>query len=84
MVMKVISVPFTEAKSHLSKYGRLAQKGQMTRVLKHNRLAFVIAPAPEPEQARPKYPGMAKGRIHLAPDFDETPEDVIAAFEGQE
>ena len=80
--MKELSIPFTEAKVHLSKYGRLAEKGQTTLVLKHRRLAFLIAPAPHTEQARPKTPGLAHGRIHMASDFDATPEDVIAAFEG--
>jgi antitoxin (DNA-binding transcriptional repressor) of toxin-antitoxin stability system len=80
--MKTPSIPFTEAKAHLSKYGRLAEQGHVTLVLKHNRSAFVIAPVPQPEQARPKNPGIASGRIHMAPDFDTTPEEVVAAFEG--
>ena len=80
--MKRVSIPFTDAKAHLSKYGRLAEKGQTTLVLKHHRLAFMIAPAPDDsEKARQKTPGVAKGRIRMAPDFDVTPEEVIATFE---
>ena len=82
MVMKMTSVPFAEAKAHLSKYGRLAEEGQTTLVLKHRRSAFLIAPVPPAERARPKRPGLLRGRIHLAPDFDETPADVIDVFEG--
>ncbi|MEI7880917.1 MAG: hypothetical protein WCI95_08595 [bacterium] len=80
--MKVIEIPFTEAKAHLSRYGRLAEEGQTTLVLKHHRLAFQITPVPQTSKARTKMPGLASGQIHLAPDFDATPEDVIQAFEG--
>jgi len=80
--MKIISIPFTEAKSHLSKYGRLAEDGQTTVVLKHRRPAFRIAPATPCEQPRPKAPGLVRSKIHMAPDFDSTPAEVIAAFEG--
>lgn len=80
--MKVTAIPFTEAKAHLSQYGRLAQEGQTTLVLKHHRSAFLIAPVPRTAQARPKKPGLARGRIHMAPDFDATPEEVIRSFEG--
>ena len=36
--MKVTSVAFTEAKAHLSEYGRLAEEGRSTVVLKHRHL----------------------------------------------
>ncbi len=80
--MKVTSISLTEAKAHLSHYGRLAEEGQATLVLKHHRTAFQIAPVPQADKARKKSPGLALGRIHLTPDFDTTPEDVIRAFEG--
>jgi antitoxin (DNA-binding transcriptional repressor) of toxin-antitoxin stability system len=80
--MKVSCIAFTEAKAHLSKYGRLAEEGLTTLVLKHHRPAFRIAPALPSEQPRPKTPGLACGQIHMAPDFDTTPAEVIAAFEG--
>ena len=53
----------------------------MTVVLKHNRSAFLITPVPQSGMARTKTPGLARGRIHMASDFDATPEDVIRAFE---
>jgi len=80
--MKVTSIAFTEAKAHLSEYGRLAEEGRSTIVLKHNRPAFLIAPVPHTAQTRLKTPGLARGQIHMAADFDVTPPDVIAAFEG--
>jgi len=80
--MKVVTIPFTEAKAHLSRYGRLAEEGQTTLVLKHHRSAFLISPIAQTPKAQPKTPGLVHGQIHLASDFDTTPEDVIQAFEG--
>jgi antitoxin (DNA-binding transcriptional repressor) of toxin-antitoxin stability system len=80
--MKTSTIPFTEVRAHLSKYGRLAEEGQTTFVFKHQRLAFLIAPPPADRQVKPKSPGLARGQIHMEPDFDATPADVIAAFEG--
>jgi antitoxin (DNA-binding transcriptional repressor) of toxin-antitoxin stability system len=82
--MTTTTIPFTEAKSHLSEYARLAGAGQMTLVLKHRQPAFVIAPVPrQMSEARPKHPGAARGRIRMAADFDATPEGILSAFEGQ-
>ncbi len=80
--MKATSVPFTEVKMHLSRYGRMAEDGQTILVLKHKRSAFLIAPVPKEKAERDKKPGLAAGLIHMAPDFDATPEEVIREFEG--
>ena len=37
---------------------------------------------PYRREKRPRTPGDLKGQIWIAPDFDETPEEVIKAFEG--
>ena len=84
ILMKTTAVPFADAKAHLSKYGRLAEQGRTTLVLKHRRAAFLITPVPqEARQLRPKKPGIAAGCIHVAPDFDRTPDAIIDAFEGK-
>ncbi len=80
--MKTTAVSFTEAKTHLARYGRLAEAGQTILVCRHRRAAFAIAALPRSDQARPKTPGLARGRIHIEPDFDNTPEDIIRDFEG--
>ncbi len=82
MDMKATCISFTEAKTHLSRYGRLAEEGQTTLVCKHNRSAFLIAPVPASGRAHPKKPGLVRDRIRMADDFDATPEDVIRDFEG--
>lgn len=80
--MKELVIPFTEAKAQLSKYARLAQQGRSTLVLKHHRAAFMIVPPDRGDQSRPKTPGIARGHIRMSPDFDSTPDDVMADFEG--
>lgn len=80
--MKMTTIQFTEAKAHLSEYGRRAEAGDATLVLKHQRPAFLIGPAPRSALPRVKTPGLACGKIRMAPDFDKTPDEVIEAFEG--
>ncbi|MEL6059340.1 MULTISPECIES: prevent-host-death protein [unclassified Methylobacterium] len=45
-------------------------------------LAEIRPPAQAPRVARK--PGALRGRIHMAPDFDTLPPDVLAAMYGQE
>jgi antitoxin (DNA-binding transcriptional repressor) of toxin-antitoxin stability system len=80
--MKMTSIKLSEAKVHLSAWSRRVEAGENIVVLKHNRPAFVMAPLPAGEISHPKKPGLVKGRIRMAKDFDRTPESVIRAFEG--
>ena len=67
-----------EAKSQLSRLGRLAWDGE----------EIVIARAGEPylrlvpyrKQRTKRKLGVLKGQIRVAPDFDETPREVIDSF----
>ena len=67
-----------EAKSQLSRLGRLAWEGE----------EIVIARAGEPwlrlepyrERRDKRKLGVLKGQIRIAPDFDETPQEVIDSF----
>lgn len=45
-----------------------------------DKLISRLAPHPKPQQRRT--PGRLAGKIRIDPDFDDTPEDIIAAFEG--
>lgn len=79
--MARIQVNMHEAKTRLSELAKRAREGD----------TVVIARAGEPyvdlvphRGERPKrVPGRLKGRIRIAPDFDETPEEIIEAFEGR-
>lgn len=83
MTMKASAIAFTDAKSRLSKFARLAEGGQTILVLKHRRPAFVIGPVPNTSEARIKNPGIAAGRICMSADFDVTSDDILNAFEGE-
>ena len=69
-----------EAKTHLSKLLERVAEGE----------EFVLGKAGKPmarlvpyrERRKQLVPGRLAGKIWIAPDFDETPEDIIAAFEG--
>ena len=73
-----MKVNMHEAKSQLSRLGRAAWEGE----------DVVIARAGEPylrlvpyrERKTPRKLGALAGQIRMAPDFDETPPDVIEAF----
>ena len=73
-----MKVNMHEAKSQLSRLGKLAWEGE----------EIVIAKAGEPylrlepyrEQRTRRKLGALKGQIRIAPDFDETPPEVIDSF----
>jgi len=73
-----MKVNMHEAKSQLSRLGRLAWEGE----------EIVIAKAGEPylrlepyrEQRCGRKLGIWKGQVRIAPDFDETPQEVIDSF----
>ena len=73
-----MKVNMHEAKSQLSRLGKLAWEGE----------EIVIARAGEPwlrlepyrERRTKRKLGMLKGQIQIAPDFDETPREVIESF----
>lgn len=68
-----------EAKSQLSKLGELAWKGEKIVIAKAGKPYLDLLPHHGEPQART--PGRLKGQISLAPDFDATPEELIADFE---
>ena len=73
-----MKVNMHEAKSQLSRLGKLAWEGE----------EIVIAKAGEPylrlepyrEQRTKRKLGALEGQIRIAPDFDETPPEVIDSF----
>ena len=69
-----------EAKTHLSKLLDRAAEGEEIVLGKAGKpLARLV---PYTERREPRVPGRLAGKIWIAPDFDDTPEDIIAAFEG--
>jgi antitoxin (DNA-binding transcriptional repressor) of toxin-antitoxin stability system len=71
-----------EAKSRLSELGELVWKGEKVVIAKAGKPYLDLLPH-RAGRAKRK-PGRLKGQIFIADDFDETPPEVIADFEGQE
>ena len=69
-----------EAKTHLSKLLDRVAEGEELVLGKAGKPIARLVPYREVRQ--PRKPGRLAGKIWIAPDFDETPEDIIAAFEG--
>jgi antitoxin (DNA-binding transcriptional repressor) of toxin-antitoxin stability system len=70
-----------EAKTKLSELGELVWKGEKVVIAKAGKPYLDLLPhRPERQQRKP---GVLKGKIRIAVDFDVTPPEVIAAFEGR-
>ncbi len=72
-------VNMQEAQSRLSELGELAWKGERVVIAREGRPYLDLLP--HRDNRRPRRPGRFAGQIEMAPDFDETPEEVIDAFE---
>jgi prevent-host-death family protein len=71
-----------QAKTNLSRLVERAAKGEQIIIAKAgNPVAKLVAYRPE---RRPRKPGVWKGRVLIAPDFDELPPEINQAFEGHE
>ncbi len=71
-----------EAKSQLSALGERVWRGEKIIIAKAGKPYLELLPYRE--KSVPRTPGSCKGQITIAPDFDETPEEIIKAFEGDE
>lgn len=69
-----------EAKSQLSKLGRLVWEGEDVVICRHGK-PYLRLTAYQPAS---RVPGLWKGKVWIASDFDETPSEVVEAFEGGE
>ncbi len=79
-----MQVNMDEAKSNLSELGELVWKGEEVIIAKAGKPFLRLTPYdnPEHEDEQPKRRplGLLKGQIWIAPDFDDTPEELIDLF----
>ncbi len=75
------TVNFRDLRQNLAGFLRQARQGTEIIVTSRGEEVARIVPPSKP-QRRPV--GLLKGRIHMAPDFNETPLDIIEAMEGDE
>ncbi len=73
-----MQVNMREAKSQLSKLGKLAWEGEEIVITKAGEPYLRLEPYRKPKTKRKL--GVLKGQIWIAPDFDETPQEVIDSF----
>jgi prevent-host-death family protein len=71
-----------EAKSQLSKLVDEVQSGEEVIIAKSGKPVARLVPYEE--RKAPRKPGRWRGRVWIAEDFDETPREIIEAFEGGE
>lgn len=75
-------VNMREAKTHLSRLVQQALAGEEILIARAGEPLVRLVPV-EVQPGR-RTPGRLKGKIWLAPDFEETPQDLIDAFENSE
>ncbi len=69
-----------EAKTHLSRLLEAVERGEDVIIARAGKPVARLVPI---QSVRTRRPGAWKGRITVADDFDETPAEVVAAFEGE-
>ncbi len=70
-----------EAKTQLSRLIERALAGEEVIISKAGKPVVRLVPYVTKKQ--PRRLGVLKGKIWIAPDFDELPEDLAAAFRGE-
>jgi prevent-host-death family protein len=69
-----------EAKTHLSRLLDRVAEGEEIVIAKSGRPVAKLVRV----NLEPRKPGRLKGRIHIAPDFDESlPDEILTAFRGE-
>ena len=71
-----VQVNMHEAKSQLSRLGRLAWEGEDIVIARAGEPYLRVTPYRQPERK----PGIWKGRVWMATDFDDTSQDIIDSF----
>ena len=74
-----MQVNMHEAKTQLSRLGELAWQGEEVVIARAGKPYLDLVP--HRGRREPRKLGALKGKIWIAPDFDETSPDVIEAFE---
>lgn len=70
-----------EAKTHFSKLVERAERGEEIVIGRAGKPVAKLVPYRE--RGEPRKPGAWKGKVWIAPDFDELPPELAAAFRGE-
>ncbi|HVA26262.1 MAG TPA: type II toxin-antitoxin system Phd/YefM family antitoxin [Chloroflexota bacterium] len=69
-----------DAKTHLSQLLERVERGEEIVIARAGRPVARLVPLEAQHERR--LPGRWRGRVVLAPDFDDLPEEIVAAFQG--
>lgn len=76
-----MEVNIHQAKTHLSRLLQRVTAGEEITIARAGvPVARLVAVKPEPQKVRPL--GFDRGKVWIADDFDELPEDLLKAFYG--
>jgi prevent-host-death family protein len=75
------TVNIHEAKTHLSRLLRRVSQGEEVVIARSG--TPVAKLVPYTPASKPRTPGGWKGKVWMADDFDELPEEIAAAFRGE-
>src|SRR5919107_715174 len=78
---KQVRIGVRELRANLSGLLRQARQGASFLVMSRNEVIAEIRPPPGVERPR-RIPGLLKGKIRMAEDFDVLPDDVLWTMEG--
>ena len=77
-----MQINISEAEKRLAELAELAWQGEEIIIAKAGKPYLVLTPyKEEPEAKKQRQFGRLKGQIWIAPDFDETPQEIIDLFE---
>ena len=76
-----VRVGVRELRANLSGLLRQARQGTSFLIMSRNEVVAEIRPPSGLERPR-RVPGLLKGKIRMAEDFDALPDDVLSAMEG--
>jgi len=80
---QVLRVGVRELRGNLTSYLRQAQQGASILVTSHDQVIAELRPPPVEQRPR-RTLGAMRGKIWVAPDFDEWPPGFIDMMEGKE
>jgi prevent-host-death family protein len=69
-----------EAKTHLSRLVERAEAGEDVVIQRNGKPVVRLVPVSEEPRSLASIRGFWRGRVHMAEDFDELPEDIAEAF----
>jgi prevent-host-death family protein len=78
------TVSFSEAKARLEEILDRVAAGEEILIAKDGQPVACLKPCSPPMPKKPRRPGGWEGKVWIAPDFNETPQEVIDSFYNSE